>query len=687
MSSVTIDSPARAGRWDRFAPVLLVSLGLCFYVFRAADWFRAVPGDLGDARFNSVILEHLYQWVRGDAASLWSPDFFYPTRGTLAFSDNHFGSGAVYVLSRFLGLGREHAFTVWFAVGNALNFVAMYGVMRRLRFATLPAAAAAFIFAFNLPALAQVSHAQLTYRFATPLAFLAFLQFAQERRLWQLARLAAWGAVQFFCSIYLGLFLVYLLAATALALLLPALRPAAPALACGESPRGKALSIAVIVLSAAATGWLMLKYQGISQSFGFRRSAAEIMIMLPRLKSYLLADGVEAYRWLGSTAQSMPIRHEHQLFLGFAPLLLCLYAALGARGADAEPRRWLLRICQISFLVLFVGTLYVGHRSLYQLVMGLPGISAIRAVSRIVLVMAVPVAIMAAIGIERLQRTRIPRGAVTVLVIAALSVEVFAYRPHGDSIAAWRDRLAPLAAAVADSPLKDDSVIYVTGRLHEPDYLTELDAMVFAQDRKLPTLNGYSGNMPPGYVPPHPCTPPTVRIHTLADAIFAKSKLAPDALLARTRWIASDPCPLQHPATGAAAALPDERQARLIQLDAAVTGVVPGGVQAEVRIHNNADGTLHSVSRTGNHLRLSWRLTQTPASGDLLNPSWFGRQDLFLSIPPGEEETFRLAIPVPAGAGPQELQFSIVAEGYRWLHDLGMPIARVPLDGNAAQPR
>ena len=44
----------------------------------AVDWFNAVPGDLGDARFNSVILEHIYGWLQGRWTDLWSPIFFYP---------------------------------------------------------------------------------------------------------------------------------------------------------------------------------------------------------------------------------------------------------------------------------------------------------------------------------------------------------------------------------------------------------------------------------------------------------------------------------------------------------------------------------------------------------------------------------------------------------------------------------
>jgi len=69
------------------------------YIMHTTDWLRAIPGDLFDARFNSVILEHLYQWVRGEVPKLWSPAFFYPFENVLAFSDNHFGSGWAYIFS------------------------------------------------------------------------------------------------------------------------------------------------------------------------------------------------------------------------------------------------------------------------------------------------------------------------------------------------------------------------------------------------------------------------------------------------------------------------------------------------------------------------------------------------------------------------------------------------------------
>ena len=92
----------------------------------AVDWFNAVPGDLGDARFNSVVLEHLYGWVQGRWANLWSPIFFYPFEHVLAFSDNHFGSVAPYIFFRSIGLSREQGFIAWYLFGIVLNYFSCF---------------------------------------------------------------------------------------------------------------------------------------------------------------------------------------------------------------------------------------------------------------------------------------------------------------------------------------------------------------------------------------------------------------------------------------------------------------------------------------------------------------------------------------------------------------------------------
>jgi hypothetical protein len=135
--------------------------GMLAYGLRAISFGTAVPGDLGDARLNSVILENTYRWMRGLEPSLWSPRFFYPFEHALAFSETMVGSAPVYALFRITGLSREGAFDAWYLTGLALNFAAAWVCLRRTGFGESGAATGAFAYTFALPALAQANHAQL----------------------------------------------------------------------------------------------------------------------------------------------------------------------------------------------------------------------------------------------------------------------------------------------------------------------------------------------------------------------------------------------------------------------------------------------------------------------------------------------------------------------------------------------
>ena len=72
--------------WRWLAPVVLLALGFWFVPLAHTCHMACVPGDLGDARFNGVILEHFYRWLVGKEASLLSPSFFFPMPGAVTFS-------------------------------------------------------------------------------------------------------------------------------------------------------------------------------------------------------------------------------------------------------------------------------------------------------------------------------------------------------------------------------------------------------------------------------------------------------------------------------------------------------------------------------------------------------------------------------------------------------------------------
>lgn len=484
----------------------------------SVDWFKATPGDLADGRFNAVILEHLFGWVSGRWEDLWSPGFFYPNQGALAFSDNHFGSALPYLLLRWLGLTREEAFSSWYVIGCSLNFVVSYIVLRKLHFSIFAASAGAFVFSFSLPALAQSGHAQLTYRFAIPLAFYEFWNVVNKRKINALGFLAFWVCVQFYCSIYLGMFLIYLLTASIIASM-PLLknnfiRDLIQSWS-GLKNSSKISFISLINASAIALFYLLQKYQEVASSYGFKGSKWEAQQMLPRLESYLVADQSPLSSFIGSWFNEIPYRSEHQMFFGIGVSTLFIFGCLipwfkyfSRNRPFAQSQNAVGKVAIFSFLILFLLTLKFGVgggrlASAYEYLFAIPGILSIRAVTRMVLVLGLPVAIIVALAsdslLSRIQQTSyLKQLFVGILIAILLGIEVIFFINYNTPYTTWAKRKSDLTAFLP-STILPNSILFINHHGSDPWYMTEVDAMVIAQDLGIPTINGYSGNFPPGH--------------------------------------------------------------------------------------------------------------------------------------------------------------------------------------------
>ncbi len=499
------------------------------YLMNTSGWLTMIPGDLGDSRFNSVILEHLYQWVTGAVPKLWSPRFFFPFEYTLAFSDSHFGSGWTYILFRLAGLPREQAYLGWFLVGAVLNFWVCWYVFRRLGFSVGAAAAGAFVFAFALPALHKENHAQLVYRFAIPLAVATWYWSLTQRSLLYATYAVFWVCVQFLCSIYVGVFLLYLLLAMLLAHVILRLLSGQNAQRSNIQNSNRAwfrtlpgaLVVTATVLAVATVFVVLRRYQHVASEYGFTRPLTELFSMLPRPGSYLLGDHSGLSAWVGRLITDIPMRPEQQMFIGLGAGLLMLVGALRCLRFSPQSAAtiYLARMMCVSLLLLVAMTLVVGDHTVYAWLAKLPGVASIRAVSRIGLVMLLPVAVLVALAVDWAFRARMTSLSLKSLcllgLVAILTLESVYYQPHHTPMQSWRARQDKLRTAIG--PLEKDAVLFVTQPKAEPFFMTEIDAMIYAQDHRAATLNGYSGNTPPRYTYPDPCLPLEMRI----DAYFA----------------------------------------------------------------------------------------------------------------------------------------------------------------------
>jgi len=663
-------------------PLLLaLTFGLLGIVLPQSDFFRSIPGDLGDARFNGLILEHVFRWLSGIDASLWSPGFFFPFPGALAFSDNHFGTVGVYALLRLVGLSPECAYIGWFTLAYVANFLCAYLVFRRFGLTAGGGALGAFVFAFAMPVLVQAGHAQLGYRFAVPLAILALQRLLHEGRPTQLAWLGIWVTLQFYCSIYLGYFLLLLLGGYLLAAyLVPQSRPLLmrPHRALAgliRWPGRGALwrCIGVLVVCVAALAALFAPYAYYADVYGLARNPADIQRMLPRIGSYLLADSSWVWSGLSQHVTGIQMRQEHQMFVGAGA---CVLAIIGVvRGAS----HW-LRVSAIALALLVLLTLNVLGLSLYAFVEHLPMVNVIRAVSRICLVMLFPLGLLAGAGFDRLSvGARRPGGPIlAAMLVILLLLESATLQTLSVPLTVWRDRLA-LRLAEVPATLAADAIVYVPRQPREPLFMTELDGMSVAQRLGRNTINGYSGNSPPGFgQTTDPCDDLIDRLTGYAR--FAKLDIVQAGALARRVVVVGATLDCAMPRslpdrTHFKGALPRAAFAAVQVEIADVTMANAQQLTIELIISNGLDSVLASVSDSNQPIRFSWRFVAAD-TGAPVSTDWATRSELRKDIPAHAREHLRLLVDAPSTAGRYRLDVTMVQEDVAWFHDWGMPVAR-----------
>ena len=502
---------------SKAAPWIIFSMGIWLVVIKplGTHW-EFVPGDLGDARFNNYILEHFVRWLSGADLSYWDAPFFYPFRNVIAFSDNLLGSAFFYAGFRWAGLDMETAYQGWSVLGFVLNYAAALYVLSRLKFHPLAVSLGAFFFTFGLPLLAQESHAQLLYRFGIPLTCLFFWQFFEEPKLGRLAVLLFWFVWQFYLTIYLGVFLSMLLLAFGIALpfTIPSISfkerlavwPRKFMQAWSDTtPVSRILSMLALTGLGACFFLLMQPYFSAAKHYGLSRSWYEIST--PGLQEYLWAFQSQIWEPISRYFTNSSNSTEQQLFPGLAVILLII-SGLAAQLRSKAPLLARVNLWVTAALILL--TLNFNGNSAYWLFWNLPGLKSIRAVGRIELVLMWPIAVYITWAAHELLQQSLQKSArfiwVYFLILGLLIAESTFFSHHSYSKPDAQRRLVTLEKTIPVS-LPQNPILFMKDPVStEFDYIQELDAMLVAQHLSMPTLNGYSGNTPPGYQYSANCT-------------------------------------------------------------------------------------------------------------------------------------------------------------------------------------
>ena len=363
-----------------------------------------------------------------------------------------------------------------------------------LGFDPLPSAVGAFLFAFGGPRLAQLGHQQLLPHFFTIFAIYGLFRFFEPRRMSAGQGIGLFFlcfAAQLWAGFYLGWYLCLgLLALAAWAFCLRRSRQ----FLVQHLLRHRTSVVTAASMFAVLIAPMAYHYLKALREIG-GRPFEDITLMIPPLQSWLyLGPQSWLYSWQTKFGlfQSITYQHEQCLGIGWPTLIL---AVLGFHRFQKKQGGWATLVGLSALTIVLLTTLYPGGHTpwkyLYRLV---PGGSAIRALSREALLMLIPFSI----GLAYLVETR--KRFMAAIVIAGICVlEQAQHIDAYDKLQLRKD-----TGAIAERIDKGCEAFYYAPRFRDraeapPQYELQIDAMWAALQTGIPTLNGYSGNLPRGW--------------------------------------------------------------------------------------------------------------------------------------------------------------------------------------------
>ena len=506
--------------------------------YHSAQFFSGFDrffGDRGDARGFVYFCEHWYQSILGKA-TLLNPGIFYPTKRTLAYSDLLFGFAAPYSFFRALGFGMftstELVIILLTFLSYCIAFVLLY---RTLGFGLVPSCAGALFFAFSSPKFNQLTHLQLQYVFLLPLIFALVITFAkrietidQRRAAWLLSLAAVCLNVQLATTFYYAWYFVLW---TILFLLLAlAFRASRSFIITIIRKFWPALLIASAVFLIGFIPILLLYLPAVRAGAWYRFDF--VMEMIPDWRALLsMGDGNYVWGWFYRRLIGDPRPStwgELMVGIGLVPSLAWIALTVASvwlirRG---RPGPMFLGVMIVATSIFFLLGFKFGNYSLWQYIYQyFPGAGAIRAVSRYVIFLTLPMSIAFAYGLqwslERLSHAAAQRrkeepvaplrrrvrnlSSASQLVLTAAVLLVAAFGVF-EQFGVPRVNGAGFSTSVEETYLKtmaaklpsDCNAFYVAPGPHATHATAEYhyDAMMISSISRIKTLNASSSQFP-----------------------------------------------------------------------------------------------------------------------------------------------------------------------------------------------
>ncbi len=509
-----------------WAPAAFFLYGLAGFVkYWLGFDFSQLPGDMGDTRFNQIVMEHNYKYLLGQVDSFWSLGIYFPVENTKAMSDSHILSSVFYILPRLLGASQGTALQVFVLLGFVLNFGAAYWASRKLGLTHFFAGFAALLFSASIPVWGQVNHIQLHYRFFVPVYILFLVRWYENRDFKDLFIVALMGVLQFFFNFYIAYFMFLFLVVYF------------------------AVQLIHKNISLFSGTWTSFRRRRLLFSLGFAVLFIPVLLVLAH---YSKITDITGYRPLDYVAQELPkfVTYFHTSgksdlwdeSLDFGPMLTMPGEHVGYMGLFIYigfAFFWLQRYRkgesffrinnptdQLGFVALFLmaWTLSFGKISLYRPFLVIDQLTTFRVMSRIVLFLLFPLSVIAGIAYQRWlaehKTSRIwwrPLNLLFVFAVLELWPKGSYYFPKSHLETGYIARQNILN--------KEKPDLFSISSSEKLEWKVYMDAAQLSVVSSVPTLGGYSGHAPPKFSPVLTCEAAKQRI--IDNAEWGKVQLMP----------------------------------------------------------------------------------------------------------------------------------------------------------------
>lgn len=441
-----------------------------------STWSRM---DNADTALNAWILSWVAHQLAVAPLHLFDANIFYPEPRTLAFSEHMVVQGVMGVPLFALGLSAVTVYNVVMLAGFTLSGFAMAVVVEGWTGSVGAGVVAGLAYAFNAHIFVRMGHLQAMHVEFLPVALMALLNL-MERPAWRWAwLLAAACALQALTSNYLLVMTIVAMAAAAVAMPSAWLGP-------GAARRWQMVAVAAVACGLVLLPFL-LPYYHAKVSQGLVRTYDDVAMYSAQWRDYVTTAGTLHY---GLWSRSLVLDGRSPLFAGVTVFALAAYA-LAARETWREARFRAMVAVGLAGVALSFGPSAPGYHWLYDHVTILQGI---RAVVRMGWLWLLALAVLAGVGVRRLER-RWPAHATAIAITAALFVSVEATRaPMAFT------RFAGIPAIYGHVATLPDSAVLVEVPFPPGHAVQANGPYVLASSTHFrPMMNGYSGFTPGSY--------------------------------------------------------------------------------------------------------------------------------------------------------------------------------------------